>query len=65
MDFGLKFVKLDRRWKGHDMFEWTCIASVLPQYERFAPKPLAHSDLSKIINFNKLRDWCWDTWGPS
>ena len=21
--------------------------------------------LAKIIDFNKLRDWCWDTWGPS
>ena len=42
-----------------------CTTVVKPQYERFSPRPLAQTDLSKIIRFNQLRDWCWDTWGPS
>ena len=37
----------------------------MPEYERFSPMPLSQSDLAKIIDFNKLRDWCWDTYGPS
>ena len=25
----------------------------------------AQSELLKIIDYNKIRDWAWDTWGPS
>jgi hypothetical protein len=61
----IKFYKLDGRWKGSDIFTWMCTTVIKPQYERFSPRPLAQSDLAKIIKFNQLRDWCWDTWGPS
>ena len=61
----ITFYRLDGRWKGNDIFTWMCTTIVKPQYERFSPRPLAQSDLAKIIKFNQLRDWCWDTWGPS
>jgi hypothetical protein len=61
----LQFYELDGRWKGYDIFKWCCVTKTPPKYERFHARPLAHSDLSTIINFNKVRDWCWDMWGPS
>ncbi len=52
-------------FKGNDIFTWMCTTIIQPQYERFSPRPLAQTDLAKIIKFNQLRDWCWDTWGQS
>lgn len=65
MKGSLRFTQLDGRFKGHDIFKWMVTATYMPEYQRFSPMPLAQSDLSKIIDFNKLRDWCWDTYGPS
>ena len=64
-ELDLKFHRLDGRFKGNDIFTWMCTTIIKPQYERFSPRPLAQTDLAKIIKFNQLRDWCWDTWGPS
>ena len=65
MQGSLRFTQLDGRFKGHDIFKWMVTATHLPEYRRFSPMPLQYPHLTKIIDFNKLRDWCWDTYGPS
>ena len=65
MQGSLRFTQLDGRFKGHDIFKWMVTATHLPEYQRFSPMPLSYPHLTKIIDFNKLRDWCWDTYGPS
>ena len=65
MKGSLQFTELDGRFKGNEVFKWMVTITHNPEYQRFTPMPLAQSDLAKIIDFNKLRDWCWDTYGPS
>ena len=65
MKGSLQFTELDGRFKGNDIFKWMVSITHNPEYQRFTPMPLAQSDLAKIIDFNKLRDWCWDTYGSS
>ena len=56
---------LDSRFTGYSYFKYQVSVINLPTDQRMTASRGAYSDLLKIIDFNKIRDWCWDTWGAS
>ena len=56
---------LDSRFTGNQYFKYQITLLNLPEGDRFSPTRGVYSDLLKIIDYNKIRDWCWDTWGAS
>ncbi len=56
---------LDSRFTGYSYFKYQISVINLPTDQRMTASRGAYSDLLKIIDFNKIRDWCWDTWGAS
>ena len=57
--------KLDSRFTGNQYFKYQVTLLNLPEGDRFSPTRGFYEDLLKIIDYNKIRDWCWDTWGAS
>lgn len=61
-DIKLKFTKLDGRHKGHKVFKYY-VEAVSGSF--YLGPSYYHAKLAQKINFNKLRNWCVDTWGYS
>ena len=57
--------ELDSRFTGYSYFKYQVTLINLPTDQRMTASRGAYSNLLKIIDFNKIRDWCWDTWGAS
>ena len=58
--------KLDNRFTGYKHFQYRAnLTSSQPVPEMFSSTQGGYADLINIIDHVKLRDWCWDTWGPS
>mgnify|MGYP003642202641 CR=1 FL=1 len=57
--------ELDSRFTGYSYFKYQVTLINLPTDQRMTASRGAYADLLRIIDFNKIRDWCWDTWGAS
>lgn len=59
-----KLVKLDKRFNGYAWFRYALDSNVIMgNWYTMAPPPQWAS--TKNANFQALRVWCWDQWGPS
>ena len=57
MKLAHKATKLDGRFAGYPWFTHHLTVVV--------PRGVAFPQYSIVKEFNKIRDWCWATWGPS
>jgi hypothetical protein len=48
-----KVIQLDKRYAGSQLFKWMVDFSSV------------HMDFNRRQNFQKIRIWCWETFGPS
>lgn len=55
----IKVIKCDRRHTGYQHFDYI----VQPKIDSLNFKKLM--SLDRFMFFNELRNWCWQTWGPS
>ena len=59
-----QLIKLDKRFNGYAWFKYALDSdAIVARWYAMAPPPQwAHT---KTVNFQALRIWCWDQWGPS
>lgn len=69
---GIQFTKLDGRHTGHHLFKWYLKLDNpnRPDYIRFnntmhSAQTRIDTRINRIVDFTVLRQWCWETWGPS
>ena len=61
----LRYKELDGRHSGNGIFKYYVCTLPPPTYQRFYPNTRLDFHMNKVFDFILLRNWCWDTWGPS
>lgn len=55
-------ITLDKRYTGREAFKYMIEDFTDGDFMIFAP---SYSKTEKLKKFITLRNWCWETWGPS